>query len=457
MHSVVGTRARFRPRPPAKEEATAVLHRSARPLLDRLPELADRVTALIEKHEPAYRAPAVDPVELRREVHQSLSYSVGSLIRPRELREDAHRCSRRIGAAGPARGLPLDAVLHAFRLGGGAVWQDLLEIASRQDPQNMRLLVHVAEDVWEFVDEHCTVVADAYRAAERELSWRRVNRLRLMTEALLQGRTRVADLPEVAAALGLPEQGRYAVAAVSGPGRTALRALADRSGPGTGRGPRPQHGPAPTSAVPLLWHPAPGGEGDEGTDFVIALLDGSGLDGDAGPEALARALRALHSRPGGHPAHPALPAPDPRVTPLRTGVSTPVEGLAAVGEARALAETALRSCPADGEITLLHDNLPSALVVSSPELASVLTERVLGPVLRLEHTDRALLLDTLTAWLECDESAQRAGERLSCHRNTVLNRLRRYEKLTGRSLSSPRETVELSLALTARRLLAAGG
>ncbi|CAM5475457.1 helix-turn-helix domain-containing protein [Streptomyces hirsutus] len=42
---------------------------------------------------------------------------------------------------------------------------------------------------------------------------------------------------------------------------------------------------------------------------------------------------------------------------------------------------------------------------------------------------------------------------MHCHRNTVLNRLRRYEQLTGRSLSRPFDLVEVTLALTARRLL----
>ncbi len=66
-----------------------------------------------------------------------------------------------------------------------------------------------------------------------------------------------------------------------------------------------------------------------------------------------------------------------------------------------------------------------------------------------------MLLDTLATWLACDGSAQRLSRRLYCHRNTVLNRLRRYEQLTGRSLSRPADLVEITLALTARRLLAA--
>ncbi|MGW5697144.1 helix-turn-helix domain-containing protein, partial [Streptomyces asiaticus] len=94
-----------------------------------------------------------------------------------------------------------------------------------------------------------------------------------------------------------------------------------------------------------------------------------------------------------------------------------------------------------------------ALVVSSPDLGTALADRMLGPVLGLEPADRELLLTTLAAWLEAGGSARRAGALLFCHRNTVLNRLRRYEQLTGRSLDHPREVMELSLALSAHRLL----
>lgn len=131
-----------------------------------------------------------------------------------------------------------------------------------------------------------------------------------------------------------------------------------------------------------------------------------------------------------------------------------MDGLAAVGDARRLAETALRACPAGGGVVLLDEQLPAALVVSSPGLGSSLAARVLGPLDRLDPADRDVIIETLTAWLDSDGSAQRAGARLYCHRNTVLNRLRRFEQLTGRCLTRPSDAVEVSLALTARRLLA---
>ncbi|MGW7341537.1 PucR family transcriptional regulator [Streptomyces sp. NPDC054808] len=393
-------------------DALRVLHRAARTLLDDLPDLTDRLVALLQEQEPAYRAAVTkDAAATWQEAHRSLRHSVASLLDPRGARDAARRCSWRIGAARAEQGLPLDALLHAFRLGGSLVWQRLVEETSRAAPEDVRLLVHVAADVWNFVDEHCTLVADAYRQTEWQIGRRRENRARLLAAGLLDGTGRIADLPEAARALGLPEQGRYVVVAVTG-------------------GPPARSDAARAVAVPpgarVHWHTGP--EVDYGIVLVGAV---EGLT-DPGPPRTA--------------SHAPVPG-------LRIGVGSPVEGLAAVGDARRLADTALDICPAAGGTVRLADQLPAALVVSSPELGRALAEKVLGPLLRLEPADREVLLDTLTTWLECDGSAQRAGERLYCHRNTVLNRLRRCEQLTGRSLARPADVVEFSLALTARRVL----
>jgi hypothetical protein len=387
-------------------DALRVLHRAARGLLDDLPGLTDRLVALLREQEPAYRAALTkDPTATWQEAHRSLRHSVTSLLDPRGARDAARRCSWRIGTTRAEQGLPLDALLHAFRLGGSLVWQRLVEETSRTAPEDVRLLVHVAADVWNFVDEHCTLVADAYRQTEWQLSRRRENRARMLAAGLLDGTSRIADLPEAAQALDLPEQGRYVVVAVTGvnPARSAA---------------------ARAAVVPdgtrVHWH-----TGAE-VDYGIVLL-GAGDD--------------------------ELPVPGDGVPGLRIGVGSPVEGLAAVGEARGLADTALGICPEAGGTVRLADHLPAALVVAGPELGRALADRVLGPLLRLEPADRDVLLDTLTTWLDCDGSAQRAGERLYCHRNTVLNRLRRCEQLTGRSLARPADLVEITLSLTAHRVL----
>jgi DNA-binding PucR family transcriptional regulator len=96
--------------------------------------------------------------------------------------------------------------------------------------------------------------------------------------------------------------------------------------------------------------------------------------------------------------------------------------------------------------------LPAALLTARPDLAKELCTRVLAPVLALDRVSRDLLLDTLAAWLEAGGSAHQAAAALFCHRNTVLNRIRRLERLTRRSLAVPEDLVELALALEAFHL-----
>ncbi|MFI2369614.1 helix-turn-helix domain-containing protein [Streptomyces sp. NPDC018833] len=488
-------------------EALAVLHRAAQVLLDNLDGLTSSLVAELREQEPAYRAMIeADPSGVWQEVHLSLRHSIESMIRPREMREAARLISRRIGASRAEQGVPLDALLHAFRLGGAMAWQGLVDETARRHPEDMRLLVHVAADVWTFVDEHCRLVAEAYHQTERQLAWRRENRVRLMTGALLDGTTRITDLPEVAATLALPEAGRYAVVAVS-PGAPAVhappalpagtRAMWHASGDGE-------------LAIVLLdadpdtdWHPGgrgyPVADGNVGTDGPWAAnghpdtdshartarnADTAGHPHTAGHPAAggspgtgsrpgADGSRDMDRQPGAEVEHGGLARPEPPLrtrtgaptTPaelaarldvppgVRVGISPVVTGLAAVGEARGYAEIALRACPRDGGVVLLDEHLPAALVVTSPNLGRALADRVLGPLGCIDPADRELLVETLTAWLRSDGSAQRAAKLLYCHRNTVLNRLRRFEQLTGRSLSRPSDVVEVSLALTAARLL----
>ncbi|WEH42314.1 PucR family transcriptional regulator [Streptomyces sp. AM 2-1-1] len=409
-------------------EAVGVLHRAARVLLEELPELTERLVETLYAQEPGYRA-AIEAAraDIWQEVHHSLRHNVGSLIQPREFREAAHRTTRWIGEIRAEQRVPLDAVLHAFRLGGAMVWQGLVDETARRDPEDVRLLVHVAADVWNFVDEHCQVLTEAYRQAERRIDWRRENQQRLMTAALLDGTARIADLPDAATMLGLAEDGRYAVLAV----RTAHRAPHAATSP-------PLVLPDGTTA---LWH-----TGADAELAVVALEPGASAD-------RAGESRRTAGKPGQGGGLALLTTRMTVPAGVRVGVSSVVEGLAALGEARRHAETALRACPASGGLVLLDENLPTALVVSSPALGSALADRVLGPLDGIDPADRDVLIETLTAWLEADGSAQRAGARLYCHRNTVLNRLRRFEQLSGRCLTRPADAVEVCLALAARRLL----
>ncbi|MEW2635902.1 helix-turn-helix domain-containing protein [Streptomyces sp. NPDC048389] len=449
MSNLVRSRVRAVPAPHAAPHRTrslldadvlVVLHRAAQVLLDDVVGLTTTLVGELREQEPAYRAAIdADASEVWQEVHQSLRHNVASLIRPRECRDIARRTSRAIGARRAEQGVPLDAVLHAFRMGGAMVWQGLVDETARRQPEDVRLLVHVAANVWNFVDEHCAVVSDAYRDAERRMEWRRENRLRLTTAALLDGTARITDLPDASSLLGVPQDGRFVVIAAAAPH------------------PHPA-GPPVTlpPGVSVVWHST--AEAELG---IVHLADPDRRPEAGRPDDPAGAPEGEDiPAPDGAPAAPAGPL-DPAALAagveagpgVRVGIGSVVIGLAAIGEGRRLAGTALRACPRTGGVVLLDDHLPAAAVVSSPDLGRALADRVLGPLYGIDPADRDLLVDTLTVWLDAEGSAQRAATRLYCHRNTVLNRLRRFEQLTGRSLSRPSDLVEVSLALTARRLL----
>jgi len=133
------------------------------------------------------------------------------------------------------------------------------------------------------------------------------------------------------------------------------------------------------------------------------------------------------------------------------GLSPRVRGLASLGFARRLAETALAGRrPADRGVIALDQNLIRSFVLAAPDLAELLRRQIMSGVLALPEHEADALLDTLACWLEVGSTTE-AARRLYCHRNTVLNRLRRLEQVTSRNLDEPRDVVLLALALDAVR------
>lgn len=243
--------------------------------------------------------------------------------------------------------------------------------------------------------------------------------------------------------LGLPEHGPYAV--------LALTSVVDDGGVQGHLTPRDA---ARSAGGPGAPGGAPGAPGAPG-----GLLAGSGMrtvwcaapppppgPRCAGPHVRAHAIVHL----GDAELADLVKALDPPPG-LRVGVSPAVDGPGKLARGRVLAERALRANP-DAPVAVLEERLSAAVVADSPDLARLLISRALGPVLELPCADRDSLLSTLRAWLESGGSTRRAGNRLFYHPNTVLNRLRRYEQLTGRLLGDPVSVVELSLALDAYRI-----
>jgi len=130
------------------------------------------------------------------------------------------------------------------------------------------------------------------------------------------------------------------------------------------------------------------------------------------------------------------------------GMSAPVSEPHQLARAFGQASAAVRIRAGRPGVTLFDDVLPEALLLGSPAVTEHLVSRWLGPLLTLPEPERRELLLTLDAWVRSGCSASAAGSIVYCHRNTVLNRLRRISALLGRDLSGP-VPLELALALRA--------
>jgi hypothetical protein len=387
-----------------------LLAESCTALLDRLPELVDAHMRQLTDHSPVYAR--VLPYDLHwRESEEAIRIGIETMSAPRDSPRRDLECAEDAGRRRAQQGLPLELLVHAYRNAGYLVWDALLEGAAGQDPARLAVLMRSATMVWSAVDDQAEAASNAYRATEMELRRRTDEQLQALLDALLEGQQSPGLAARAAAGLDLPENGSYAVVVLRAERRDAHDGF---------------HRPVQGTGFRFIWRMR--------TDCelgVVALGAGAGLDG------LAGLLDARCAGPG--------------------GISPVVSGLAELGRARRLAELALRTCAADAtDVVRLDQRMPTALVVSQPELAERLVSGVFGALLELEPGDRAVLLETLDVWLTCEGSAGRAAGRLYCHRNTVFNRLRRLEQLTSRSLARPRDLIEMTLALDAYRLSGVG-
>ncbi|MEU8712251.1 helix-turn-helix domain-containing protein [Streptomyces sp. NPDC048663] len=91
------------------------------------------------------------------------------------------------------------------------------------------------------------------------------------------------------------------------------------------------------------------------------------------------------------------------------------------------------------------DHLPELLLADSPEASDRIVRRVFGP---LERADAADLADTVRCLAVHGFDTTAAAAALPVHRNTLLYRIGRIEKLTGLSLRDQRDRTLVLLAVT---------
>ncbi|MGH8973117.1 MAG: PucR family transcriptional regulator [Acidimicrobiia bacterium] len=377
-------------------------------LLSEVPELADRLVEWIRSESASYGfSAAVTPEDLRRSCADNLTEMLCRLAGQGRANPEAPVATGRRRAE---QGFPLAEVLHAFRLGGRVIWDELVDRARRAGPDATDALVDTASQLWEMIDDYSVVVASAYQERMAELSRFDAERRSLVVDAVLAGlAAENPSLPEAAASLGLPLHGSFVLVSVDPAAAEPVeRAVADEL---RGRG--------GIGAFRLR------------TGRYLGVVS---LGPTVTPAALRDAVEAAAT--------------------ARVGLSPLYTELTGTPEALRLADIARACLPAGTKGVLAFEDQPvRALLASDADTAWRTARIVLEPVLALEPEARALLLETLRVWFAAGGSAAEAATVLFCHRNTVRNRLQRLEELTGRSLEDPRGLAELYLASEAVTLL----
>ncbi|MHB1850266.1 MAG: PucR family transcriptional regulator [Acidimicrobiales bacterium] len=135
------------------------------------------------------------------------------------------------------------------------------------------------------------------------------------------------------------------------------------------------------------------------------------------------------------------------------GVSAPVATAVRVPEAAREALFASGVAPQRGGIAA-YGELGHLPVVRDEAEARAVVGGILGPVLDYDRQHGAELLETLRTFLTCGRSWIRAAEELHVHRQTVVYRISRVERLTGKHVSETADLAGLWFAVSAYGLLA---
>ncbi|HEY2198424.1 MAG TPA: helix-turn-helix domain-containing protein [Mycobacterium sp.] len=379
-------------------------------MLTRAPGLGETLADRLCREIDAYRdGTVVTKDQVRASCVENLTFVFDSLAG----RRDDVSAAEHTGIARALAGVPLPAVMTAYRVGFRFMWEETLAAArAAQIPTESMLdataLVFLAQDTF------TQAMTTAYRQQLTAQILEQEEERSALVEALLSRRiTDTQSLWEAADLLRLPTSGPYVVVAAELPaiGRLGLPAIENKLS---------------TRDIRSAWRLLP--------DLQVGIVH---LRNPATPDTLGTLIRVLH-----------------QTATTRVGISPPFHELAETSSALRFARLAVTAKPsADSLITVFDDTPLAVAAVSAPEVMAKIKSLVLGRLNELPPEERTILLDTFQAWLQAGGSANDAAAKVFCHPNTVRHRLRRIEELTNRSLSRPKDTAELCLAFEVEQRL----
>jgi hypothetical protein len=341
------------------------------------------------------------------EVRQAVDATVDDILQYLSGRPTGWDAARRTGRRNAAAGVPIEDMLLAYHLCAAELWGEYTAATDPTDRSGNHDIATDALRLWDAFERATTAAVTAYRVEEFALAHAdRSRRDRILKTAL--GGSATPTWSQLANACGWRGLGKAAVT-VAEPGGLTPFLYEDHLG---------RHG------VTSAWFD------DAAGPVGFIRVEAEGVD------ELCRALAKLDA--GFIAVGPIASDPDdlPRCYELT----------------RLLLRA--RGRGDGGVVTFAQDPL-GPFVAAAPIAASELVQQTLGGVLGLPVAERDGLLATLEVFVEVSGSTAASADRLFCHRNTVLNRLRRIEEVTCFSPSRANDLARLCLALRALRFLQA--
>jgi hypothetical protein len=378
-------------------------------LLARADELADAMAEVIRRDVDFYASNPglVDVAELERSCMANMTFVFDALS---GLPDFDIAVARETGVKRAVAGVPLAAVMAAYRVGFRYMWEAALAQA-RKLAMPTDVILEATSQIVVAQDTFTQAMAEAYRDELTHQMLNREEERSALVEAILFGRiTDTQNLWDAADLLRLPASGPYVVVAAQVPdiGRAGLPDIANK---------------LDTRDIRSAWRLLP--------DLQVGIVY---LPRPTTLSGLTDVLRDAASS--------------------RVGVSPPFDNLTDTGEALRYARLAIAGRAQDNALVALFDASPLAMAaVSNPDVMARIGRELLGPLDELPPEERAILVETFEAWLDAGGSASRTGAAIFVHPNTVRHRLHRIEERTGKSLSHPRDVAELCLAFEVDRRL----
>jgi hypothetical protein len=400
-------------------EDRAIARRIARALLDDYERIASQMVEAIDRGVTAYADTGNAPqvlADVRAHCCAHIRSFLSSLHDPTPASEldlgfVEEAIMRRV-----RQGVPLEAILHSFRIGHEVLWTAVVDQAS-DIPGGRAAAILIVQPSIAYIDTVSTRVAEVY-LREQQGALADAHRIRRdLLEVLLAGEPQAASAA-ASAGIELDDGPHHMLVAALQPAgdQHALRALAEAISAIF----------AASAALVAIRH-----------DTVTAVIRGDGATAVTCAEQLVD--RQRHG-----------PGPWTQV-----GISLPADGLNGLAGAHEQAESALQLTSQAAPIIALGQ-MPALdyLLAGADHIArSLVPAAVRALAISDKVADRALV-QTLGVYLVSGLNVRQTAVALPAHPNTVHDRLRRLAQRTGYDLRDVEQLMRLDTEL---RLASASG